>query len=129
MESSYTKSVSFPPACYCRTSYFTAILVLEHSLSLLIEGTVDGHPQLVIAEEDAGVRMAHLVVPSFFGQVQRCVAHKLSSIHNVRLWNLKLKTTSGARGFSNWVQAFVVDDFFLVDSVLSTSILIDHPFA
>ena len=126
METSYTISVLFPPACYCRTNYFIAILVLEYSLSLLIEGTVDGHPQLVVAEKDAGVRMAHLVVPSF-RQLQRRVTHKLSSIHDVCLWNLKLKASSGARRFPNWGRT-VTDDDFLVDSILSTCILIDHPF-
>ena len=127
MKSSDTISVSFPPACYCITRYSIAILVLEYSLSLLIEATVDGHPQLVVAQKYAGVGMAHLV-ELFFGHQMR-VTDKLRAIRNVSHWNLQLTTSSGARGFPNWVRTFIDNDFVVVDSVLSTSFLVDHPFS
>ena len=127
MKSSDTISVSFPPACYFRTGYFIAILVLEHSLSLLIEATVDGHPQLVVAEKDAGVGMAHLVEPFFRRQMR--VTDKLRAIRNVSHWNLQLTTSSGARGFPNWVGTIIDNDFGVVDGVLSTCLLSDHPFS
>ena len=125
MKSSDTISVSFPPACYFRTGYFIAILVLENSLSLLIEATVDGHPQLVVAEKDAGVGMAHLVEPFFRRQMR--VTDKLRAILNVFLWNLKLNASSGAWRFPNCVGT-IIDNDFAVDIVLSTCLLIDHPF-
>ena len=92
MKTSYTISaVSFAPACYVRTGYFLAILVLEYSFSLLIEAAVDSHPQLVVTEKDAGVRMAHLVWPIF--GCQMLVTDKLRPIHDVFHWNLKQSTS------------------------------------